>query len=171
MPDGREEQMQFKPGQDTAQQFRAALGRFATGVTVVTCLSRDGPLGITANSFASVSLDPPLVLWSPARASRRFKAFSGADHFSIHVLADDQGDIGHGFARDGQAFPAGAWAETDKGVPVLDTCLARFDCRKFAIHDAGDHAIIVGRVITAMAQQGDPLVFADGVYGGFTNTG
>ncbi|MEC3863148.1 flavin reductase family protein [Mesobacterium sp. TK19101] len=161
--------MQFTPGQDTAQQFRAALGRFATGVTVVTCLSKDGPLGITANSFASVSLDPPLVLWSPARTSRRFEAFAGAEHFSIHILADDQGHIGHGFARKGHAFHDGDWSETDMGVPVLDTCLARFDCQKFAIHDAGDHAIIVGRVIQAMARQGNPLVFAKGVYGGFTN--
>ena len=161
--------MQFIPGLATAREFREALGRFATGVTVVTCKSEFGRLGITANSFSSVSLEPPLVLWSPARASRRFSAFEQADHFSIHVLSEDQREIGNGFARTADAFETGDWLETGAGVPVLEDCLARFDCQRHAIHDGGDHAIIVGRVINAMARQGNPLVFAKGSYGGFVD--
>lgn len=169
MPDGGGEHMQFTPGLETAREFREALGRYATGVTVVTCQSDLGRLGITANSFSSVSLDPPLVLWSPARASKRFAAFEQADHFSIHVLAEDQREIGNGFARTADAFDKGDWLETEDGVPVLENCLARFDCQRHAIHDGGDHAIIVGRVINAVARQGNPLVFAKGSYGGFVD--
>ena len=84
--------------------FRSALGRFATGITIITC-SHDGhPMGITANSFASVSLDPPLVLWSPAKASRRHLAFSQATHFAIHILEAGQEALCHNFARPGDGF-------------------------------------------------------------------
>jgi len=160
--------MQITPGPDTQRDFRDALGRFATGVTLVTCQSDIGPLGITANSFASLSLDPPLVLWSPARSSRRFQAFTEAAHFAIHILRDNQLDLARAFTHHGQAWDQAAWHTSREGVPVIDDTLARFDCRLHAIHDGGDHAIVVGEVTSVMIGDGAPLVFAGGGFGGFT---
>lgn len=146
----------FVPTPATQRIFRDALGAFATGVTVVTTEGPAGPVGITANSFASVSLDPALVLWSPARASRRFALFAGAAAFSIHVLAAGQQDIARHFARHAELPPGG-----------LGPVLARFDCATHAVHDGGDHAIIVGRVLRVFHAGGAPLVFHAGRYGGF----
>jgi flavin reductase (DIM6/NTAB) family NADH-FMN oxidoreductase RutF len=157
----------FVPGPETARAFRDALGRFATGVTVVTCTTPEGPLGITANSFASLSLDPPLVLWSPAKASRRFAPFVAAGHYAIHVLSDVQGPVGAGFVRDGAAFSDLDWTMNAEGVPVITGCLARFECARAAVHDGGDHAIVVGRVLRAAMGEGAPLVFGGGQYGRF----
>ncbi|WP_413719661.1 flavin reductase family protein [Silicimonas sp. MF1-12-2] len=157
----------FTPGPDTVRAFRDALGRFATGVTVVTCQSDLGPLGITANSFASLSLDPPLVLWSPARASRRFEAFANADHYAIHILSDAQQDLCRRFATQGHDFGGLAWTANDDGVPLFEGCLARFECTRHAIYEGGDHAIIVGHVTSAATNDGQPLLFAGGRYGGF----
>lgn len=168
MHDGRESQLErFTPGPDTARTFRDALGRFPTGVCVVTTRSEIGPIGITANSFASVSLDPPLVLWSPARASRRFDAFAGAERFAIHVMGADHDRVCAGFSRDGQAFPEGRWSAGPDGLPLLEDCLARFECTRTATHDGGDHAIVVGRVTAASLRKGQPLVFFSGRYGRF----
>jgi len=148
--------------------FRDALGRFATGVTVITALGPEGPVGITANSFASVSLDPALVLWSPAKGSRRFPIFTGAEHYVIHVLAADQRHVCDAFVRNAGAFDSLPTRDTDHGVPVIQGCLAHFECRQVAVHDAGDHAIIVGQVTACNLGDGDPLIFAAGGYGGFT---
>lgn len=157
----------FEPTADEARAFRSALGAFATGVTIVTCDSENGPMGITANSFASVSMDPPLVLWSPARASRRFKAFEAAEHYAIHVLSDAQQHFCTAFASDAGNFSDLSWAASDKGVPLLDGCLSRFECTRHAIHDGGDHAIIVGRVTSVTVCEGAPLVFSGGGFGRF----
>ena len=159
----------FTPGPDTARDFRTALGQFATGVTVVTCRSEAGPLGITANSFASVSLDPPLVLWSPAKASQRCAAFEAAEHFAIHVLADDQLALCRHFAKQGTSFRGLDWQQGLHGVPLIDGCLARFECTRHAVHDGGDHVIILGRVTAAAMRPGNPLLFAKGAYGRFTD--
>ena len=159
----------FTPGPDTARAFRDALGRFATGVTVVTCNTDRGPLGITANSFASLSLDPPLVLWSPARASRRFEAFATARHYAIHILSTEQQALCERFAKEGDDFAGLAWAPGANDVPLFPDCLARFECTRHAIHEGGDHAIIVGRVTQAEMTTGDPLLFAGGRYGGFAD--
>ena len=161
--------MSFAPGPDTSHDLRKALGRFGTGVTVVTCQSEIGPLGITANSFASVSLDPPLVLWSPGKFSRRFDAFAAATSFAIHVMGDGQLDICGGFARSGGAFDGLDWSENERGVPVIAGCLSCFECDKVAEHDGGDHAIIVGRVTRVTTRPGAPLIFYEGVYGGFAD--
>ncbi|QMU59741.1 MAG: flavin reductase [Boseongicola sp.] len=161
--------LQFTPGPDTSRAFRDALGSFATGVTVVTCKSTEGPLGITANSFASLSLDPPLVIWSPARASKRFAAFEAANDYAIHIMSCDQFELCSGFARDGWDFSKADWEENASGVPLLNNCIARFECTRHAIHDGGDHAIIVGRVTNAATQLGDPLIFSKGSYGRFTD--
>ena len=152
----------FTPGPETARAFRDALGRFATGVTIVTTMTEEGPVGITANSFASVSLDPPLVLWSPARASRRFGVFEGAAAYSIHILAEDQ----HGLAT---AFTRDAWPLDASEDAVIEGSLARFDCTQHAVHEGGDHAIIVGRVERAVIAPGAPLLFAGGGFGRFTD--
>lgn len=147
--------------------FRLVLGRFATGVTVITAAAPDGPMAITANSFSSVSLDPPLVLWAPARASRRFELFRDAPRFVIHVLASDQLGLGHHFARTGHDFSPADWQAGPDGLPLLEHFAARFTCTRHAVHDGGDHAIVLGRVETAEAGRHAPLIFADGAYGHF----
>jgi len=163
--------MQFSPDSATELQYREALGRFATGVTVVTCRAAIGPLGITANSFSSLSLDPPLILWAPSRASKRFPAFESAQHFAVHVLAEDQHGLCRAFARNGTQFEGVDWRAGDNEVPVLDGCLTRFDCTRHATYDGGDHAIIVGRVSAVATGPGNPLIFANGVYGGVSTVG
>jgi flavin reductase (DIM6/NTAB) family NADH-FMN oxidoreductase RutF len=158
----------FRPGRPGGERaLRDALGRFATGVTVITCAGPRGPLGITANSFASVSLDPPLVLWSPAKASSRFAPFAEARHFAIHVMSDTQEAVSDGFVRDGAAFDGLVWKAGPDCTPLIDGCLARFHCARHAVHDAGDHVIVVGRVLAADYGVGEPLVFAAGRYGRF----
>jgi len=131
-------------------------------VTVVTVPSHAGPVGITANSFASVSLDPPLVLWSPAKSSKRFNDFSGAPHFAIHVLDAHQQDVCDGFTKDKHAFEGLDWDTGPHGVPHIQGCLARFECTAHAEHDAGDHVIIIGRVTGATVRNGSPLMFHAG---------
>lgn len=158
----------FTPGPDTARALRDAYGCFSTGVTVVTVGSSDGPIGFTANSFSSVSLDPPLVLWCPARASSRHAPFIDAARFAIHILAEDQSDLARRFARSGDSFAGIDWSQDEDGVPILAGCLARFDCERHAVHEAGDHSIIVGRVLQAMHRQGGAgLVFKRGAFGSF----
>jgi flavin reductase (DIM6/NTAB) family NADH-FMN oxidoreductase RutF len=157
----------FEPGPDTVRALRDALGRFATGVTVVTCLTPDGPMGMTANSFASVSLDPPLILWSPARASSRFDHFVGAKAFSIHILAETDRDLAARFTRGGAGFDGLDWDVPPDGAPVIAGTLARFDCLQHAVHDGGDHAIVLGLVRRASCRAGAPLVFSQGHFGGF----
>lgn len=158
----------FTPGPETARQFRTALGCFGTGVTVVTTQTADGPLGMTANSFASLSLDPPLVLWSPAKSSSRFGGFSRAERFAIHIMAEDQHDLAHHFAKTGGGFDAFDWHLSDTGVPIFAGCLARFECHLAASHDAGDHVILVGHVDHAAYRPGKGLIFKQGQYGGFS---
>jgi flavin reductase (DIM6/NTAB) family NADH-FMN oxidoreductase RutF len=146
--------------------LRHALGRFATGVTVVTTTTQAGPLGMTVNSFASVSLDPPLVLWSPARKSKRFPAFEAASHFAIHVLAGSQRPLAERFARAGSAFAGLEFAAGLGGVPLIEGCAARFECRHEAGYDGGDHLIVVGRVLRLEEADRPPLIFHRGVYTG-----
>lgn len=157
----------FNPAEGDTRRLRDALGSFATGVCVVTADGPEGPVGITANSFASLSLEPPLVLWSPARSSRRFTAFTAARHFVIHVLAEDQFALGRHYALQGHDFSLPGITMNPEGVPLLPGCLARFECRQEALHDGGDHALIVGRVLRAASRPGPPLVFSAGRYGGF----
>ena len=146
--------------------LRRALGAFATGVTIVTARDASGePVGMTANSFNSVSLDPPLVLWSVDRSARSAPAFRDASHFAVHVLAQDQADLSNRFARKGEdKFADLDWRETGHGVPLLPGALATFECRTHAVHEGGDHEIIVGEVDRFEAHDGDGLVFAAGGY-------
>ena len=152
---------------DDSRGFRTALGAFATGVTVVTTLTPEGPVGITANSFSAVSLDPPLVLWSPDKGSRRFEHFAYAERYAVHVLASDQQAVCDGFMKSKTAFDGLGWHQNHAGVPILDGALAVYECNFEARHDAGDHAIVLGRVTKLRRREGAPLVFHAGRYGTF----
>ncbi|MEO1550496.1 MAG: flavin reductase family protein [Pseudomonadota bacterium] len=150
------------------RDLRDALGCFATGVTLVTTRAEQGPLGMTVNSFASVSLDPPLVLWSPARRSARFPAFEAASHFAIHILAEGQKDLAERFARDGFDF-SGLEVEAGVGdVPLLSGCAARLQCAHAAGHDGGDHLIVVGEVLTCEHTAARPLLYHKGGFAGLS---
>jgi flavin reductase (DIM6/NTAB) family NADH-FMN oxidoreductase RutF len=157
----------FLPDATNARAFRDALGRFATGIAVITTQTADGPVGFTANSFASVSLDPPLVLWSPAKSSARYPVFAAAQHYTIHILGADQADLCLRFVRGGAGFDGLHTEINAEGTPVIPGTLARFDCAQSATHDGGDHLIVVGRVLRAASTAGDPLVFSQGAYGVF----
>lgn len=148
------------------REFRAALGCFATGVTVVTTRNGEGaPVGLTANSFNSVSLSPPLVLWSLARSSPSLAAFSAAPHWVVHILAADQEDLSKRFATRGIDKFAGLDFDTGvDSVPLLRGCAARFQCRTAFQYDGGDHVIFVGEVIGFDRSPASPLVFHDGRY-------
>ena len=154
-------------GDFSAREFRDALGRFVTGVTLVTTRAASGPLGMTVNSFASVSLDPPLVLWSPARRSSRFPAFEAATYFAIHVLSAEQRAIAEHFARSGTPLPEHAFEEGLGGTPLFDGAVARFECRHAAGHDGGDHLIVVGEVLRLTRADRPPLVFHRGAFAEF----
>lgn len=156
---------QFTPSADNTRALRDAFGRFATGITVVTTQSENGPVGMTANSFSSLSLDPALVLWSPAKGSKRFPSFEASDHFAVHVLAADQADIAQAFAKSAFAFDGVDATKNAQGVPVIESCLARFECRKVATYPGGDHTIMVGEVLSAEMRDGDALTFYAGQYG------
>ncbi len=148
------------------RDLRDALGCFATGVTVVTTLTERGPMGITANSFASVSLTPPLVLWSPARKSTRFAAFETASHFAIHILAEDQRDLSDLFAREGEDFDNLSTTPGLGQAPLLEGCVARLECAHSAGHDGGDHLIVVGEVLRITHSDKRPLLYHRGRYAG-----
>lgn len=157
----------FVPEPDNQRFFRHALGSFATGVTVVTVMTAAGPIGMTVNSFASVSLDPPLVLWSAAKSSTRHGLFIEADHYAIHVLDADQDDLGARFTRGGCGFEGLPWQENQESAPVIPGTLARFECSRHTLHEGGDHTIVVGRVLRAAHREGEPLCFSRGAFGRF----
>lgn len=156
----------FDPATD-ATRFRAALGSFVTGVTVVTTDTPEGPVGIVANSFASVSLDPPLVLWCPAKSSKRFEHFAGARRYAIHVLSTDQQDICQKVIEAKTAISQISTTSSHCGIPLIEGAVASFECTLEANHDAGDHLIVVGRVTKTHHRGGTPLVFLNGSYGSF----
>jgi 3-hydroxy-9,10-secoandrosta-1,3,5(10)-triene-9,17-dione monooxygenase reductase component len=146
--------------------FRNALGAFTTGVTVVTtCDAAGHDVGLTVNSFNSVSLEPPLVLWSLARSSGSLPAFLQAEHFAVHILAADQEPMSNRFAQRGaDKFSGIDLARGEGGVPLLPGCSARFRCRTAFRHEGGDHEIFVGEVLGFEAFERAPLVFHKGGY-------
>jgi flavin reductase (DIM6/NTAB) family NADH-FMN oxidoreductase RutF len=166
-PDLMSSEHVFIPDPANPRTFRNALGAFTTGVTVVSVMTPEGPIGMTVNSFASVSLDPPLVLWSAARNSARHGLFTGADHYAIHVLGTDQHQLSARFARGGSGFEGLGWEENEEGVPIISGMLARFECRRYTLHAAGDHTIVIGRVLRAAQREGEPLCFSRGTFGRF----
>jgi flavin reductase (DIM6/NTAB) family NADH-FMN oxidoreductase RutF/pimeloyl-ACP methyl ester carboxylesterase len=141
---------EFRAGSD-ARTLRDAMGCFATGITIVTSLSSDGtPIGLTANSFTSVSLDPPLLLVCIANSAGSAAALKNADHFAVNVLQMSQQSASNRFAGKGEdRFAATAWQPGETGMPLLDGSLGSFECKRHAIHDGGDHFLLIGEVVRA----------------------
>ncbi|AXQ28731.1 flavin reductase [Solimonas sp. K1W22B-7] len=148
------------------REFRATLGTFTTGVTIITARGADGlPVGVTANSFNSVSLDPPMVLWSLARNARSLEAFQQSGHFAVHILSAGQEDLSNRFAKSGaDKFTGVACSEGAGGAPLLDDCSARLQCRTSFVYEGGDHLIFVGEVVAFDRSGLPPLVFQAGRY-------
>ena len=149
------------------RQFRDALAQFATGVTVVCTRAPDGRyVGFTANSFNSVSLTPPLVLWSLSRRSASLPAFEAAQGYAINVLSAQQVDLARRFSRPHADRFAGVahrlgWSE----APLIDGCIAWLECRHYVLHRAGDHVLFIGEVVTVERSHGPGLVFHHGRFG------
>ncbi|MEP6739633.1 MAG: flavin reductase family protein [Caldimonas sp.] len=151
----------------SAEDFRSALAMFATGVTIVTARDEHGaPIGLTANSFNSVSIDPPLVLWSLAREAGTMPAFARGSHYAVHILAAGQHALAERFAsKDVDRFAGIAWREGRGGVPVLDGAAAVFECFNRSRYEEGDHVIFVGEVEHCERREGaQPLIFHGGRY-------
>lgn len=148
------------------RQFRNALGAFATGVTIVTTRTASGvDVGLTANSFNSVSLEPPMVLWSLAKAAKSLQAFLDAGYFAVHVLAATQETLSHTFATRGVDKFAGLAIERGRGdIPLLEGCSARFQCRTAVKYEGGDHVVFIGEVEAFDHFDRPPLVFHGGRY-------
>lgn len=146
--------------------LRNCFGSFATGVTVVTCVAADGePQGVTANSFSSVSLAPPLVQWSIAKSSSSLAAYLAAKTFAINILTRAQQDLSNHFARSEEGlFATVESTPAANGAPLLPGALAQIECDTEQVIEAGDHHIILGRVTAARHEAGDPLLFFSGGY-------
>ena len=151
-----------------ASALRRALGRFATGVTIVTCRAVDGtPVGLTANSFSALSLKPPLVLWSLRAASPSAVSFQQAAGFAVNVLAQSQVELSRRFASVvTDRFAAGDWSSGLHDLPVLAGCAAVFECRLVTHQVAGDHLLFIGEVLRMTEHAVAPLVFQGGHYRG-----
>lgn len=155
------------------QALRQALGRFATGVVIVTCRDAAGaPLGLTVNSFAALSLSPPLVLWSLRRASTVLPSFEAATHWAVNVLTEAQLPLSRRFASaEPDKFSEGDWSDGLGDAPVLAGAAAVFECTTEAVHDGGDHRLFIGRVLQLDSRPGvDPLVYHGSHYHGLSGT-
>ena len=153
-------------GTHDSRQLRNALGRFPTGVTVITTRDTDGKrVGLTANSFSALSLDPPLVIWSIVRKSASLPGFLASGHFAINVLASDQSALSHRFATPSDdKFNGLELREGYGGSPLLPGTLASFECKTEQTIQGGDHLLFVGRVQKIRFRNGEPLIFNAGKY-------
>lgn len=160
------ERVAMTTSQIDSKAFRNALGQFPTGVTVVTTLDAEGnKIGMTANSFSSVSLDPMLVLWSIARSSKAFDAFTQAEHFAIHILNAQQKQVSSQFASNCDDRFAGVETVAGHGgIPLLTDYSAVFQCKLEQRYEGGDHVILVGRVVDFDNRALPPLIFHAGRY-------
>jgi flavin reductase (DIM6/NTAB) family NADH-FMN oxidoreductase RutF len=151
------------------RDFRNALGTFATGVTIITAVTPDGkPYGLTCNSFASVSLNPPLVLWSLGMFSNGLSVFQNASHFTVNVLGASQQDLSNRFSKSSEDKFAGVeWTPGLGKAPILANCVATFQCRAANRYYGGDHIIFLGAVEAYAYNRQEPLLFARGGYGRF----
>jgi 3-hydroxy-9,10-secoandrosta-1,3,5(10)-triene-9,17-dione monooxygenase reductase component len=158
------------PTIDSAR-YRQVLGHFPTGVTVITAAGASGPVGLCVGSFSSVSLEPPLVAFFAGKGSTSYPAIEAAGHYCVNILGDDQEAQARVFAGRGDDKFAGiGWRPSAAtGAPVLDDVLAWIDCAIDAVHEAGDHWIVVGRVLDLeIGREGGPLVFFRGGFGRYT---
>ena len=151
--------------QDTAE-FRQVLGHFCTGVTVITTSAPEGPAGFACQAFAALSLEPPLVLFCPSRTSATWPLIERAGHFCANVLADGQQELARRFGSSGgDKFAGVPWSPSPSGAPVLAGALTWVECAVEAIHEAGDHYLVVGRVTgLGLCRAGKPLLFYRGRY-------
>lgn len=149
-----------------SRQFRDALGSYPTGVAIITARDKGGkPVGMTVNSFASVSLHPPLVLWSIDNDSAFIDVFMRANHFAVHILRSDQQQLSHDFSRDDSDYFAEVGHDTGiKELPLLKTFSTLFQCEVSNRHSEGDHVILLGRVLDLQNRSAEPLVFFSGNY-------
>ncbi|WP_235736098.1 flavin reductase family protein [Nocardioides alcanivorans] len=173
---------EFRPGEEleigddeeaqaAARRFRDTLGRYCSGVTVVTSMSDGAPVGMTCQSFSSVSLDPPLVTFIPTKTSRAWPLMQRSGHFAVNILAADQVDISNRMAsRGADKFADTEWTLSKTGSPLLAGTVGYVDCTVHAVHDAGDHWIVVGRVqdmdfvVDDEGLSPDPLLYFQGKY-------
>jgi flavin reductase (DIM6/NTAB) family NADH-FMN oxidoreductase RutF len=159
-----QEQRAVEASRFDARDLRRALGQYATGVTVVTTTDSAGtPFGMTANSFTSVSLNPPLVLWAAAKSSPSLAAFEAAPRFAVNVLASDQHHLSRQFSTSGSDKFEGVRLKPGD-LPLLEGTVAQFVCRRTERIDAGDHVVLLGEIESYEASGGEPLVFHSGFY-------
>lgn len=153
-------------GEDAQREFRRTLGQFATGVTAMTTRAPGGaPVGMTVSSFNSLSLDPPLILWSIARSTPSFAYFQVGDTFAVNVLSADQEAVARQLARSSSDKFDGIAARSGlNGVPLIDGCIAYLECSVWARYPGGDHDIIVGRVLRIFNIGKAPLLFHGGAF-------
>jgi flavin reductase (DIM6/NTAB) family NADH-FMN oxidoreductase RutF len=154
------------PGIDQGH-FRNVLGHFGSGVAIITSMDGGEPVGMAVQSFSSLSLDPPYVMFAPAKTSTSWPRIQNTGRFCANVLHEDQEELSRGFAvSGGDKFAGVTWHKSDNGSPVLDDVLAWIDCEIEVEHDAGDHIIVVGRVLELdVERDGRPLLFFRGGYG------
>lgn len=152
--------------EESSRKFRDVLGRFCTGVTVVTSVSNGQPVGMTCQSFSSVSLDPPLVLFCPSKSSHAWPQMQRAGFFCVNLLSHDQLDLSNTFAKKGvDKFAGVSWRSSATGAPLLDGVLGWVDCTIYAVHEAGDHYVVIGRVMDLGVEEAPhPLLFYRGRY-------
>ena len=144
--------------------LRKSLGKFSTGVTIITSIDSEGiPVGMTVNSFTSVSLDPPLVLWNIGINQPSYDIFLNAKGFSVSILSKDQNDLCHKFASQlDDKFENVDWKKSENGFPLVKNSLAWFDCKKWNYYSGGDHQILVGEVTSFNSSELKPLTFWNG---------
>ena len=149
-----------------ARALRHALGSFATGVTIVTAMSpTNGPIGFTANSFTSVSLAPPLILVCIAKSAAGYAIYNAASAYCVNILAQNQHDLAGTFAaRGADKFSGVSWHQGATGAPILDGSVGHFDCAAHEMVEAGDHAILIGRVVGFNTSDTEPLCYHRGKY-------
>jgi flavin reductase (DIM6/NTAB) family NADH-FMN oxidoreductase RutF len=151
----------------SSASFREALARFASGVVVVTGHAPEGPVGFTVSAFSSVSLEPPLVLFCVGKTASAYDGILAAPQFGISVLEAGQAEIAAQFARHGVDRFAGVALRAGAGVPLIEGAVAQLECRRHALHDAGDHTIVVGEVLRSHSAPGEPLVHHARRFGDF----
>ena len=161
--------MSEHPSSFDQARFREALGHFATGVTIVTAMEDDGPVGFTCQSFSALSLDPPLVVLAPAKSSTSWPRIAEAGAFCVNILESRQEALCRSFAASGSDKFAGVgWTPAVTGAPILDGSLAYVDCELADIHDAGDHELVTGRVVDLGIGEGSPLLYYRSGFGSFS---
>ncbi|MGC6454606.1 MAG: flavin reductase family protein [Candidatus Puniceispirillaceae bacterium] len=162
--DGKDEQETGQPGPVTAASLRDAMSRFLTGITIVTTRGLDGtPYGLTVNSFNSVSMNPPLVLWSLDLGHDKSELFRRSGGFTVNVMPGDSADLIRKFAAsDAERFEDAGWHWGISGQPVLETALASMECRLWAEYPGGDHVIFVGEVVSIHTRDGHPAAYFKG---------